>query len=238
MLKTISRTFFSLVFPLSCEFCGKLVESRENAGVCAPCESRIRRIAPPHCPGCGRTCLSATGRCESCSDEKFHFDRAYACVAYESGIKEIVHGFKFGRKRFLAPFLTRILTGFVHENLAASAWDLVVPVPMDRKRENERGFNQSKLLSRSLAQKLELLHGNDVLGCVPSERPQAFLNRSERKANAQGRFFVKKRLEVHSRNILLVDDILTTGQTASACAQVLKEAGARSVTVLALARGL
>ena len=238
MLKTISRTLFSLVFPLHCELCGRLLPSRESAGVCPSCEGRIALIASPHCPGCGRTSLGESERCARCRDEKFHFDRAYACTFYESGVKEILHGFKFGRKRFLAAFLSKIMTKFTQRHLKDGSWDLVVPVPMDKKKEFERGFNQSRVLSAALAKKLALPHQPGVLRCSPSEKPQAFLNKSERRRNVQGRFFVNEAARVTSRNILLVDDILTTGQTASACARALKDAGANSVTVLAFARGV
>ena len=237
MLKTISRTILSLVFPLHCELCGALAESPENAGVCPTCEKLVRLIEAPHCPGCGRTGLNDQEACGRCRDEKFHFDRAYACVFYESGMKELLHGFKFGRKRFLAAFLSGIMAEFTRRHLKDSSWDLVVPVPMDKKKEFERGFNQSRVLSTALAKKFAWTHGPGILGSTPSGTPQASLKKTERKKNVRGRFFVQDTAGVASKNILLVDDILTTGQTASACAKALKDAGARSVTVLAFARG-
>ena len=182
--------------------------------------------------------MSAREICGRCADEKFHFDRAYACVFYESGMKEILHGFKFGRKRFLAAFLSRVMAKFMRQHLADSSWDLVVPVPMDKKKEFGRGFNQSRILSAALAKKFSLAHGPATLGCAPSRTPQAFLKKTERRKNVQGRFFVRDAAEAASKDILLIDDILTTGQTASACAKTLKDAGARSVTVLAFARGV
>lgn len=238
MLKTVSRALFSLVFPLDCEWCGQMLSSREKAVVCLACERRVSLIKPPHCSGCGRTAFDEGDLCGHCFNDSLHFDRAYGCVLYESGMKKLLHGFKFGGKKFLAPFFCQIMERFAESYLSPRAWDVVIPVPMTRKKKNERGFNQAEVLSRALAKKFSKPHDTRTLYCRPSERAQARLTKSERKVNARGRFFVKNASVAAKGHILLVDDILTTGQTGSACAQALKEAGASSVTLFALARGV
>ncbi len=100
----------------------------------------------------------------------------------------------------------------------------------------ERGFNQSALLAGALSEKLRLKNLSACLRRTGSSRPQHFLDKSAREKNVRGRFAVRTPA-VGGKKVLLVDDILTTGQTASECARVLKEAGARSITVLAVARG-
>ena len=237
MLKTIFRSAFSLVFPLNCELCGRFLASHEHGPVCTVCKRRVVLIAPPHCTGCGRTTFDDTELCGNCLGEKFYFDRAYSSVLYGSDMKELVHRFKFGGKRFLAPFFCETMEKFALLYLKTIPWDTIVPVPMTRKREGERGFNQARVLSGRLAGKFAKPHAPRALRCLASEKSQAALGRSERKTNAEGRFFVKDRSAVEQRDILLIDDILTTGQTGSACAKALKDAGANSVTLFTFARG-
>ena len=238
MLKSISETFFSLVFPVSCELCGKLLPIRDSKGICRACENAISLITSPHCAGCGRTVFANGERCGHCSKENFHFDRAYACVYYDKNMKKLLHAFKFERRRFLLPFFINTLDGFMRQYLSGIHWDLLVPVPMDGAHERERGFNQARLFSAALAKKSGMPHAPQALGCRKTKISQSFLKKSERKQNVEGQFFVRNRDLIASSHILLVDDILTTGQTASACAKALKTAGAQTVSTLALARGI
>jgi ComF family protein len=238
MLKTFSETLFSLVFPLFCELCDTLLPSRDPKGICQICRNGISLIAPPHCAGCGRSVRRDGARCERCLKEKFHFDRAYACVYYDEKMKKLLHAFKFERRRFLLPLFADILGKFVEQSLFKTPWDLVVPVPMEGRHERERGFNQARLFSAAISKKSGKPHAPQALGCRKAETPQSFLKKSERKRNAEKRFFTHNRRIIASKHILLVDDIMTTGQTASACAKALKDAGALTVSALALARGI
>lgn len=237
MLKTLSETVFSLVFPVSCELCAALLPPGGTPGVCRACRGRFRPIPAPHCPGCGRSVLSAKDRCGHCPREGFHFDRAFACMPYDENMKKLLHAFKFGRRRSLAPFFEGWMGDFLREHVPSDAWDLAVPVPMDPAHERERGFNQAKLLCAFAAKTFGKPYAPGVLGRRKGAA-QSSLGKRERERNASGRFFVRDAESVASRKVLLVDDILTTGQTASACAKALKEAGAGTVTVLAVARGV
>jgi ComF family protein len=236
MLKTIGRALRSLLFPSHCELCGVFIPSHLSSPVCPMCLDKVLLIAGPHCPSCGRTTFSPDKRCGLCGDQDFHFDRAHACVVYADEMKKLLHKLKFGKKRYLTPFFSEVMARFCKKNLPGATFD-VVPVPMDRRRRLKRGFNQSELLAGRLAASLGSPYLPGILDCSVSKVPQSFLSKAERAANVRDRFFVKKNASVQGRDILLVDDILTTGNTSSACAKALKDAGARSVTVLAFARG-
>ena len=238
MIKAISRSLFSLVFPSHCPLCGDLLDSREKDGLCTTCENGISFIPSPHCPGCGRHSPAETDRCGHCVSEKFHFDRAYACCAYLSGVKDLLLSFKFGRKRPLASFFGRRMARFAEQHIPGAMRQTVVPVPMPAALEQDRGFNQSELLGRRLSAQLKVPFAAGALGCRPSDTTQARLGKEQRKTNVEGRFFVRRKGAVSGKNVLLIDDILTTGHTASSCAKALKDAGAKRVTVLAFARGL
>ena len=238
MLKTISEAVFSLVFPVSCELCEAFLPSGGLQGICQNCQKSLSRLTPPCCAGCGRAASKDGERCGHCRNEDFHFDRAYACTYYDDKMKKLLHAFKFERRRFLLPFFANLMKDFADRHLPKDSWDRLVPVPMNSVHERERGFNQARLLSATLAQSSGKAHASGALGCRGTGAMQSSLKRSERKRNAEGRFFVQKPGSIASGRVLLVDDILTTGHTASACAKALKDAGAKTVTVLALARGI
>lgn len=239
MLNRLYETALSWVFPVLCELCEAPLSPYPPSGVCTSCEAQIHWIRPPVCVSCGRGVHEGVLTCARCAHEHFHFDRAFACAIYEGKIKELLHRFKFNERKYLKNFLGSRMAALLRGNLAEGRFDTVIPVPMDNQKRNERGFNQSELLSRRVAQELELPHDPRRLRRTAGSRPQHFLTKKDRERNARGAFTARANgNSLDGKNVLLVDDILTTGQTASECARALKEAGAASVTVLALARGV
>ncbi|MCE5307024.1 MAG: ComF family protein [Acidobacteriales bacterium] len=147
-------------------------------------------------------------------------------------MRELIHLFKYGRVRPLAP----VLGGFLGAALPREErFDVLVPMPLHWVRRWRRGFNQSYLLARELSRRT----GIPVVGALRRKRStasQASLSRAERRRNVRGAFEPRRDADVGGLRVLLVDDVLTTGATANACAAVLKRAGASCVTVLTLAR--
>jgi ComF family protein len=168
----------------------------------------------------------------------FHFDRAYACAPYEGKMKELLHAYKFGGRKYLANFFIKLMARFVENYLNKTDYEAILPVPVDAEKKRERGFNQSGLISAALARRLALSHLSGNLRRSRSSSPQSLLPREDRRSNIAGCFSVKDATAIKGKQLLLVDDILTTGYTASEAAHALKRAGARSVTVLACARGI
>ncbi len=209
-------------------------------GICPDCQRRIRFIPAPHCVRCGRTAPGMTAGeplCGNCDAGRFHFDRAYACFFYEGGVKKLLQVYKFAGRSSLGEYFSDSLCTFVDTHLGTETLDAAAAVPLDASKKRERGFNQSELLSRTLASRFGLAESSRGLARKRSGQPQSSLSKTARKDNVEG-LFAAQESRFHSKRVLLVDDILTTGHTASECARALKEAGARSVTVLALARGI
>ncbi len=238
MLRRLSEFAISLFFPSVCETCGSAVPSSPTSGVCARCASEIKLTQAPFCVSCGRTLLTDGQKCGECADETFHHDRAFACALYEGKMKELLQAYKFKRRKHLKNTFAKIMMEFAESHLTEKNYDCVLAVPLDQKKHGERGFNQSELLSKTLARNLKLEHTSGSLVREKSNRMQSLLTKPERKKNVAGCFKTKGTDYFQKKNVLLVDDIFTTGQTASECAKVLKKAGAHSVTVLALARGI
>lgn len=237
MLSGFTELISALIFPLECESCGSALPARPPVGICRKCYSEIRILGAPHCPGCGRTLTGGSAKCGSCLGQNFHFDRAFACTRYDGKIKELLHAYKFGGRKYLKNLFAKIIFQFMGDHLSADRFDAVAAVPLSPARKRERGFNQSELISKEVAKKTGAAHVSRALIRIKSAAPQSLLSKNERRANVRGCFLAKERGPFQAKRVLLVDDILTTGNTASECARTLKKAGAASVTVLACARG-
>lgn len=238
MPSAIVESLLSIVFPARCELCQEAVPAYPASGVCAGCRAEIRLIPGPHCVSCGRTLKTNTRQCSACHGKSFHFDRAFACAPYEGKMKELLHIYKFNGRKYLKYFFAGLLEQFVSIHLKPHAFDALASVPMDKHKKNSRGFNQSELLSAELGSRTGLPDLSAALARKKSPHPQHLMAKAAREQNVKGSFTVKHKPDISMKNILLVDDILTTGQTASECARTMKEAGASSVTVLACARGI
>jgi ComF family protein len=174
--------------------------------------------------------LDEAGQCALCRLGFRGFDAAYCYGCYEGALRELIHLFKYDKVRTLAPRFGEWLALALPRE---TAFDLVVPVPLHWLKRWQRGFNQAELLAREVARRWRA----PLLRIARRKRytaAQAGLTNAQRRKNAAGAFTVKGRLD--GKHVLLVDDVLTTGATASACARALKRAGAARVTLLTLAR--
>jgi len=173
--------------------------------------------------------LDAEGRCALCRSGLRGFDAAYSFGAYEGVLRELIHLYKYGRVRTLA----RPLSGLLAQALPRDeAFDAAVPVPLYWRRRLQRGFNQAELLARGLSRRTGIPVVK-ALGRVRATPTQAGLSNSARRQNVTRAFRARS---VQGKRILLIDDVMTTGATAGACALALKQAGARRVALLTVAR--
>ncbi len=173
--------------------------------------------------------------CGRCRETPPTFAYARAAARYGETVREALHAFKFGGRRALATPLGDLLaeTGPL---LPVQAVDLLVPVPLHRRRERERGFNQSWLLARRLASCWQVQALPDVLARNRATLPQTEVGAAERHRNVRGAFRVSRPDAVRDRHVLLVDDIMTTGATVGECAALLGAGGAATVGVVTVAR--
>jgi ComF family protein len=240
-----SEAALDLLFPPVCLVCGGAGPARHP--MCAACRKAIVRLTPPWCAVCGRPFSTFGGqrdgpaggetaaRCGACARKRPPFTYSRSAALWASPVRDAVHALKFSGKTALAAPLGDLL-------LEACAWDLpvapdlIVPVPLHRARARARGFNQATLLARRVARRLGLPVRARALRRVRPTRAQADLSGSERRTNVRGAFAARAAAAVTGRHVLLVDDVLTTGATASECARALLGAGARSVGVLTVAR--
>ena len=230
--------FFSLLFPDECRICKTGLNGFTRVPVCAQCLKAPEPLAAGYfCVTCRTPFqnsfpLDELGRCGLCRAGARAFDMAYCYGAYEGSLRELIHLLKYGGMKPLAPLLAAHLASALPRD---QQFDLVVPMPLHWQRRWRRGFNQSELLARPIARRCGVPVENAVRR-TRSTVAQAGLSNARRRENVAGAFRVRKPERVSGRRVLLIDDVMTTGATASACALAMKRAGARSVTLLALAR--
>ena len=236
-ISTIAKHFLNLIYPLHCASCNTPLEAADETGVCARCLAEIRPNPRPHCRKCGRS-SDSTRICKECRMTKLHFNRAHSACLYEGALKEIIHRFKYNGALSLAGPLSGLMIDFVNNNPAVlSKIDLITYVPLSARRLRKRTFNQSQALAAGLAEEfgLGLCH---ALAKTRSTKVQNELSRDQRLSNLEGAFRVRREADIKEMRILLVDDVMTTGATLSECARTLKDAGAKEVRCLTLARGM
>ena len=176
--------------------------------------------------------LDTSGRCALCRSEARGFDAAYSFGAYDGSLRALIHLYKYGRIRTLArPLAGFLMTAYPREQ----RFDAIVPMPLHWRRRWQRGFNQSHLLASELGRTC----GLPVVAAVRrvhGTAPQAGLTSARRRANVAHAFAVAPGDSIRGLRLLVVDDVMTTGATARACARTLRQAGAAYVAVLTLAR--
>jgi ComF family protein len=232
----------ALVYPQGCAACGvRGVERRADWPACAACwaATRLFEGGETLCWKCGRPAggevpeeVRSNVRCRRCETEEF--TAARACGLYEGALRAAVLRLK--RDPFVPPRLARMLREAARR-APLDAARLVVPVPLHPARERERGFNQATLLASAVAEGTGLpLDTWSLTRLAHSERHRAGLDAHARRESVEGAFAVTRPRLVRGESVLLVDDVFTTGATASACAAALKAAGAPEVYVLTAAR--
>ena len=224
-----------LVFPPLCPVCRALLGMGRRDPLCGECWERIDRIEAPWCRCCGAP-QSVEGLCAPCRRLPLRFAYARAAARYGGVVREAIHAFKFGGRRSLAEPLGDLLAGLGLSALPGPAPDLLVPVPLHRRRERERGYNQALLVARRLEGAWQIPASADALVRPGATAPQADLDAAARRRNVRGAFAVVRPELIEGRHVVLVDDVLTTGATAAECARTLTLSGASVVGVLTVAR--
>ncbi|HYX30435.1 MAG TPA: ComF family protein [Pyrinomonadaceae bacterium] len=231
----------ALVYPEACAVCGASVEARDDGVACARCwdAAPLFRGDETLCWKCGALSSARVSedkreniRCGRCDDDSFTVARA--CGLYEGALRVTVLELK------RQPHITRRLAEEMYraqQRAPLSDAELIVPVPLHHSRERERGFNQALILARALARRSHLgLDEHSLVRQTQTKMHRAGMDAKARRQSMAHAFSVRHSDQIKGKRVMLIDDVFTTGATVSACADVLKAAGADRVFVLTIAR--
>ncbi len=227
-----------LVFPRYCAICGAPA-SPEYLYLCWNCRARLPIITPPYCEICGQPVASGAGGfvCSRCRANTPWFDCARSICRYQGAMGQLVRDFKYNAALWLRHDFNLLLRAGLAAHYAAQHVDAIVFVPLHAYKERRRSFNQAQILGEGLSRQSPRLPVISALRRVRPTETQTHLTAARRIANVKGVFQVRPRVNLQGLNLLLLDDVMTTGATANECARALKAAGAARVYVLTLARG-
>lgn len=237
----LTEKLLNLVFPPKCLISGKKVS--KHGLIAAEIWNDIFFIEDPKCAICSLPFLEKNNHsdelfCLSCLNKRPIYDKAICAFAFEGQGREIIHKLKYNDATELALLCTKILYPKISMILNNDI-DYITAVPMFKKRLAARKYNQSVLLAKNLAKKHKDKILVDLLKKIKDTKPQSqTFSANQRKSNLIGAFAVNKKYLIKEKNILLIDDVITTGNTVNSCARLLKKAGAKKVYVAALAKNL
>jgi ComF family protein len=241
-LEDFAGALTSVVFPAGCRLCDALLTHARRLPICETCLASFQAILPPICSVCGQVVPvaaqsgEAEGVCHDCTQGKFAFQTARSFGVYEGTLAHAIILLKYERLEPLGTYFAMQLLQLVRANAQLMPLDMVVPVPLHRQKHKERGFNQVDLFAHPLARRLRLPY-RPVLLMRSRPRPEKhLLSQEERWEAVRGAFVMRQGGRVDNLRVLLLDDVMTTGATLDACARALREAGARSVLGLTIAR--
>ncbi len=233
--------FFDLVFPRDCVLTGVLLESGSAYRYISPrLIADIAFVEEPCCRSCGQPFYGKVelgAVCVSCHDSQSIFENGKTLFIAKGIGREIIHALKYRRAKYILPDIQKILQekpGFLRFFEDA----VLVPVPLFKKRERERGYNQARLIAELFVESVKGARLHDMLVRRRDTQSQTRLNKEQRVANMKDAFAVRyPKIMPSTRRHILVDDVFTTGATVNACAQVLRHAGVARIDVATLAHG-
>ena len=233
MQESWRQKLMEFFFPTPC-ICPICKAKQPRLQLCPDCAALLLQKRRNHgqCGRCGTYGIKAE-TCDNCRQWPNYLLANYSALPYEGNFRQAVLDFKYRGQPWLARGLAEILLPLVPQEA-----ELLIAVPLHANRLRQRGFNQSALLAKALAQQTGLPFYEQVLVRTSDTPHQTGLSRSKRQQNLQHAFAVTDPLPIQGRHVLLIDDVLTTGTTIAQCAQTLHQAGARYISALTIASGM
>ncbi|MBZ5529218.1 MAG: ComF family protein [Acidobacteriia bacterium] len=234
--------FAAVLFPAPCRLCGELLARAALLPLCDACLESFLPLPAKVCEVCGlplEALAAAEGEsllCSACREDFFNFERARSYAVYDGALVRAVILLKYQQLAPLGKWFAARLAEVAGRNGEFLAADVVVPVPLHRERQRQRGYNQAELIAGPLARHLRLPCRSVLLVRTRPRPDKLHLTLEERWSSVRGAFAARPGSQVDNRRVLLVDDVMTTGATLDACAKALLDAGAKSVVCLTVAR--
>ena len=236
--RQLLRSVGTLCFPPHCAVCQ--TDTEPGVYLCRPCAQDAQPLEAPRCERCSwpfEGAITEAFVCADCHGRTVHYDCAVAAYRSRGVVRELIHGFKYGKKRHLRiPLGAWLAEALDDPRIAGQRPAAFIPVPLYPTRKREREFNQAEELCRLLSKRSGVPTWH-ALKRIRNTITQTRLSREERMENLRGAFRAVQTTRLKGRDLVLVDDVFTTGSTVEECSRVLRRAGAASVRVMTIARG-
>lgn len=236
----MQNLFLDIIFPQHCcSICRQPGRFGTKRPWCQQCEDSLQGLkkSAPICDKCGKYIDEFNSLCADCRREDPPFYIARSVGPYNESFRIAIKVLKFLGRRFLAVRMGQMMAETVLNEPRFWPLDIIIPVPASRGHLEQRGFNQTELLACQIAKKIKVKMAADILKRIKETPSQRELSKPEREKNLLCAFEVSNPKRISGRNILLVDDVYTTGSTSKECAKTLLEAGAARVSVITWATG-
>lgn len=234
-IKEFFNKIFEVIYPsdITCFLCDK--ELKDKNVLCEECQKKVEWTEKV-CLNCGSPCRTLADYCLHCQNHKRAFKMARAPLIYSGDIALSIQNFKYNNKKYLAkPFAKLMEQEFKKMKKNNIEIDLIVPVPLFKSRQKKRGYNQAELIANELSKIVNKPISIGNLQRIKNTETQTNLSFKERQKNLDKAFIIQNKKEFKDKNILLIDDVLTTGSTADHCATILKKTKSKNIYVLTLA---
>ncbi len=221
MLQAFLQGAAELIFPDNCLLCRQFLDSRHQRQLCTECRAKLVPAPAP---------LSLQD-----TPHELAFDHAWSACQYNETAQKLLHAFKYNSKTSLTKTFVPLMIDLIdRHHIPLETYALISPIPLHPVRLRERGYNQSALLSKALSRHYGIAHAEQLLIRQKATHTQTELGAKQRWTNMEGAFRIKNPTDAKGRNIILIDDLYTTGATLHHAADTLKKAGAAKVGVLTL----
>ncbi len=226
------RSIIDFIFPATCFSCGEKLSKYENV-VCAKCENLLQFLEDV-CHKCGSPKKSKD--CEVCKSNSFYFDKARSLYIFDEKLQKLIHEFKYNEVVSIGKYFGGKTGEFLKHFLPFENIDIIAPIPLHTVKKRSRGFNQSEILTKEISKIMNWKHIPKLILRKQFTQTQTKLNRAERQKNVADAFKINKKFEIKGKNILIVDDVFTTGSTANSICRLLKKNKAGKIYVLTIAK--
>lgn len=223
-----------MIYPKKCPICHKILGDPEK-WICSECVSALIFVGKYYCMKCGKPVKEGEMYCEQCTSRKMSFTQGRSVLIYNDALKKSIVKFKYENRREYGDFYAWLMCRYAEKQILYWKPDVIFPVPLHKRKQRTRGFNQAEYLARQIGKEFGIPVTETALKKVRDTRSQKKLNAEERRKNLENAFEVCE--DVNGLNILVIDDVYTTGSTMNEIASVLTMKGAKKVFFLTFCTG-
>lgn len=208
----------NIIFPTCCLICGKVTKEI----MCKECKKDIYS--------------KTIYKVENKESENKYYKKHIYIFEYKDKIRDLILDYKFNEKSYLYKLFSKIIIKNQKICGILKKYDIIIPIPIHKKRKKQRGYNQSELIAKEIAKNINLEYKNDIIDKTKNNLQQSSLTKEQRKQNVKNVYKIKNKEKIQNKKIIIIDDIYTTGNTVNAISKILKENGAKEITILTIAK--